>query len=219
MKLTTNYRSHSGILNCAAAVLGKMFDMFPGAANVLPKDVGLFKGPRPACCQVDGLEGLTNVLAKNERLIVLCVDEEVERVESKLTRINIKNSVLGIRAAKGLEFSDVVLLDFFKHIALADQAVWKSLFTGENSVASTAHPHIELQLKLLYTAITRSCNRLLFVETGKTQLSSVMFRWMVGAGLAEMFDVGSAETELMTSDEWHMQGIEFALSAEETYFY
>eukprot|EP01034_Spumella_vulgaris_P047584 gene47584-biopygen39515 len=29
MKLFVNYRSHSGILNCASAVLGKMFAMFP----------------------------------------------------------------------------------------------------------------------------------------------------------------------------------------------
>jgi len=44
IKLTVNYRSHSGILDCAAAVLEKMFVMFPGSAKALPKDAGLFKG-------------------------------------------------------------------------------------------------------------------------------------------------------------------------------
>jgi hypothetical protein len=92
--------------------------------------------------------------------------------------------------------------------------VWKSLFTTENGSASTSHPHIELQLKLLYTAVTRSCNRLLFVETEKAQLSSVMFRWLVGAGLAEMHNAADESTVLMTNDEWRVQGIEFALSAE-----
>jgi hypothetical protein len=79
---------------------------------------------------------------------------------------------------------------------------------------ATSSPHIELQLKLLYTAVTRSCNRLLFVETEKTQLSSVMFRWLVGAGLAEMYNTADESTVLMTSDEWRVQGIEFALSAD-----
>ncbi len=32
--------------------------------------------------------------------------------------------------------------------------------------------------------------------------------------MAEKFDIASAETVLMTSDEWRVQGIEFALSAE-----
>eukprot|EP01034_Spumella_vulgaris_P047544 gene47544-biopygen37522 len=82
------------------------------------------------------------------------------------------------------------------------------------STASAAYPQLELQLKLLYTAVTRSCNRLLFVETEKTQLSSVMFRWMVGADLAETYNAANEEAVLMTSDEWRAQGIEFALSAE-----
>jgi hypothetical protein len=46
LRLVTNFRSHIGILNCAAGVLDKMFSMFPHAAKVLPVDEGLFKGPR-----------------------------------------------------------------------------------------------------------------------------------------------------------------------------
>jgi hypothetical protein len=163
---------------------------------------------------VDGLEGLAKLLATNERLVVLCVDKDVERVESELTRMNIKNTVLGIRAAKGLEFQDVVICDFCAHINKDDQAVWKSLLINQHAAPSAAHSHVELQLKLLYTAVTRSCNRLLFVETEKTQLSSVMFRWLVGAGLAEMHNSADESTVLMTSDEWRVQGIEFALCAE-----
>eukprot|EP01034_Spumella_vulgaris_P047349 gene47349-biopygen12887 len=45
---------HAGILDCAAAILDKMFTMFPGSAKVLPRDAGLFKGPRPAyACGVE----------------------------------------------------------------------------------------------------------------------------------------------------------------------
>jgi hypothetical protein len=160
------------------------------------------------------MEGLAKLLVKNERLVVLCVDESVDSVESELINMGIKNVVLGVRAAKGLEFTDVVLVNMFGTLDKSDQAIWKTLFSSANATASSAHPHIELQLKLLYTAITRGCNRLLFVETEKTQLSSTMFRWLVSAGLAEMFNAANEEAVLMTSDEWRAQGIEFALSAE-----
>ncbi len=53
-------------------------------------------------------------------------------------------------------------------------------------------------MKLLYTAVTRSRNRLLFVETEKTQLSSVMFRWLVGAGLAERHNAADESTVLIS---------------------
>ena len=45
--LSTNYRSHSGILDAAGLVLDLLFKEFPGAAKVLPKDKGLYRGPRP----------------------------------------------------------------------------------------------------------------------------------------------------------------------------
>jgi len=159
--------------------------------------------------------GLCTLLSRNERLIVLCVDEHAERVAQSLASMGINNLVLGIRAAKGLEFQDVVLLDFFAHIPKQDQAAWKSLFTSETSGATCDHPQVELQLKLLYTGITRSCNRLIFVETSSdTPLPSVMFRWMTGSGLAETYNTADEQAVLMTSEEWRVQGIEFALSAE-----
>jgi hypothetical protein len=80
MKLLVNYRSHSGILNCASAVLEKMFAMFPGCAKVLPKDSGLYIGPRPVYFQADitkkSQDDLYHILRSNERLVVLCQDFE-----------------------------------------------------------------------------------------------------------------------------------------------
>ncbi len=104
--------------------------------------------------------------------------------------------------------------DFFVHEPVADQPVWNRLFVSENSTASSAHPHIELQLKLLYTAVTRSYNRLLFMEICNSSLSSTVLRWMVGSGIAEMFIALDQTAVLLTSDEWRVQGNEFALTAE-----
>ena len=45
--VNTNFRSHAGILGCAAAILSQMFAQFPDSARQLGKDNGLFQGPRP----------------------------------------------------------------------------------------------------------------------------------------------------------------------------
>eukprot|EP01034_Spumella_vulgaris_P024961 gene24961-biopygen21567 len=100
--------------------------------------------------------GLAKLLSRNDGLLVVCMDAVEKSVEFALEQTGIANLVLGVRAAKGLEFTDVVLVDFFCGVPEGDQAVWKSLFTGAggHSIATT-HPHIELQIKL-----TRSCNLL-----------------------------------------------------------
>jgi hypothetical protein len=100
MKLLVNYRSHSGVLDCAAAILSVLFAAYPGSAKALPADAGLFKGPRPMYFQgfqghamlptkmvdnsTDISAGLLSVvealLRRNERFVVICPDEEAERV-------------------------------------------------------------------------------------------------------------------------------------------
>lgn len=76
MKLVVNYRSHSGILLCAAAVLSKMLVTFPGSAKDLPPDTGISQGPRPAFVQADGYEGLESLLTNSVRLVIICPDEK-----------------------------------------------------------------------------------------------------------------------------------------------
>lgn len=217
VKLTTNYRSHCGIMDCAAAILDKMFRMFPGAATVLPRDAGLFRGPRPAFCTATGESSLVALLRQSERLVVICPDDRVPSVEQQLSDRGLVNSVWGIRAAKGLEFQDIVLFDFFAGIPAADHKAWRSLLSEDQKDGMLQQfPQIESQLKLLYTAITRGCNRLLFAESQSTSLWSVVTRWLSARNLAGPFNpgAGGGAVEFMTSDEWRVRGIELAMSAE-----
>ena len=222
-KLLVNYRSHSGILNCAGAVLGRMLWMFPGAAKTLPADEGLFLGPRPAYYNpATGLSGVAQLLAGNERLVVLCPDERAADVSCQLmgraynshlggenpntTEVNTNstpNLVMGIRAAKGLEFTDIVLLDFFCSLPDSDYKAWKALLSvsvGEGSKAGQqaagaegqhqyAYPQLEPQLKLLYTGITRCINRLIFAESRRSRIGGLFFRWLKQHQLADTFAV------------------------------
>jgi superfamily I DNA/RNA helicase len=179
MKLLVNYRSHSGILDCAGFVLELLFKGFPGAAKVLPKDSGLYKGPRPVYSVFsaieEGEEYLVKLLRSNERLVVLCNDDEAECITSFFNLHEIGNTVLGIRAAKGLEFAEVLILDWFCSTSRCDQKSWKQLI-GQSGDVISVDPQLETQLKVLYTGITRSCDRLLFVERRDSLSASAFFR-------------------------------------------
>ncbi len=102
LKLERNFRSHTGILNVAAAVLEQIFDAFPESAVSLSKDVGLFKGPRPG--MYEAFNGLQHLVSLDQRLMVITPDECVALTADSIGRSDI---VLGIREAKGLEVSTV----------------------------------------------------------------------------------------------------------------
>ena len=178
-------------------------------------------------------EGFRRLLTHNERLVVLCADEQSSTVESELQRWGVGNSVLGIRAAKGLEFPDVVLLDFFCHVSSeSEQRAWKMLLKDGSPVAPQQEhygryfPQLEGQLKLLYTGITRCCHRLVFVERQLSPAGSEFTRLLEGRKAAERVTKASlrasedgsdglAPVVLMTGDEWRVRGIDFALSVSE----
>jgi hypothetical protein len=110
-----------------------------------------------------------------------------------------------------------MILNFFSNIPHNDQKIWKKLLTANLDIDYTLinnFPQLESQLKVLYTAITRSCNRLVFVETRVTVAGSAFFRWLHEKQIAMQLKVSSMNEVLMTSDEWRIRGIEFALLAE-----
>ena len=197
----------------------------------MPPDAGLYRGPRPGVMVGDvATVGFRRLLSNNERLVVLCADEQSSAVELELQQWGMDNSVLGIRAAKGLEFPDVVLLDFFCH--MSEQRAWKMLLKDGSPMAlSQDHygqcfPQLEGQLKLLYTGITRCCNRLVFVERQLSPAGSEFTRLLEGRKVAERVTQASlraseddsnglAHVVLMSGDEWRVRGIDFALSVSE----
>ena len=222
MKLTVNYRSHAGILDCAAAILGKLFAFFPGAAKVLHPDRGLYSGPRPAFWRPGGAgaaaASLDGVLSRSQRLVVLCPDEQ----QAALSRLCPDHLVFGIREAKGLEFRDVALVDFFASLPETDQRVWRLILRGGDEHGSggpagpapNEHPQVEMQLKRLYTAVTRSCCRLILVERRASCAGEAFFRWLEAEGLAEPLAAADVEEEaLVTADELRAQGVDLALAA------
>jgi hypothetical protein len=121
LKLTTNYRSHAGILNCSDAILGKLFGAFPGKSRQLPPDKGLFSGPRPAYLNLKGDAGLSQLFVALPRIVAIVpegigVDKPLARL---ITLLGQHSLVVSVVDTKGMEFDEVTSCHAFLVAILA----------------------------------------------------------------------------------------------------
>ena len=117
--LTTNFRSHSGVLHLASSIIDLLQEFFKGSVDdYLPKDEGMFQGPSPILiesCEVSDLALLLSTNKREASTIEFGAHQAIlvrskEEVHSMLQGA----IVLTIFEAKGLEFDDVLLYNFFK---------------------------------------------------------------------------------------------------------
>lgn len=223
--VNVNFRSHSGVLNTAAAVLDLLFTHFPSSAKQLERDHGLFQGPRPGVCYNIGSEKLSKVIRdKLHGVVVLTHDDSAARWKRALDY----PLVYGIREAKGLEFKSVFILDFFCELSPSLQKPWRDLILNRtNEDFQFQNPLVENVLKLLYTAITRSIEQLYFVETFNSIAGDAIDRWLTTRtlpgetsqqtqdALATKSTITNLDSMALTCDEWITAGINSAELAEE----
>ncbi|XP_076985962.1 TPR and ankyrin repeat-containing protein 1 isoform X2 [Tamandua tetradactyla] len=118
--LYQNYRSHSGILSLASGVVDLLQFYFPESFDRLPRDSGLFDGPKPTVLESCSVSDLAILLRGNKRktqpiefgahqVILVANDMAKEKIPEELGLA----LVLTIYEAKGLEFDDVLLYNFF----------------------------------------------------------------------------------------------------------
>ena len=121
MPLVYNYRSHRGILNLASSVVSLLLEYFPESFDKLAKDQGQLDGPKPvllgSCSQMDlaillrGNKRKTTTIEFGAHQVILVASNEArERLPEELSHA----LVLTIYEAKGLEFDDVLVYNFFK---------------------------------------------------------------------------------------------------------
>ncbi|XP_071417547.1 TPR and ankyrin repeat-containing protein 1 isoform X2 [Pithys albifrons albifrons] len=186
-QLYQNYRSHSGILRLASGVVDLLQHYFPESFDRLPQDRGLFDGPKPTVLESCSVSDLAILLRGNKRKtqpiefgahqVVLVANETAkEKIPEELSLA----LVLTIYEAKGLEFDDVLLYNFFTDSEASKE--WKiiSSYSPDSDVQEGSNLLIEVpledatgvqkrtpfnvemykmlngELKQLYTAITRA---------------------------------------------------------------
>ncbi|XP_048451512.1 TPR and ankyrin repeat-containing protein 1 isoform X2 [Rhincodon typus] len=186
-QLHQNYRSHSGILNLASGVVDLLQYYFPESFDRLPRDSGLFDGPKPSVLESCSVSDLAILLRGNKRKsqpiefgahqVILVTNEKAKDAIPEELNLAL---VLTIYEAKGLEFDDVLLYNFFTD-SEADKE-WRVISSFQPSpqskdkykpvleqpiddIVSQSRPlefNVELhkllncELKQLYTAFTRA---------------------------------------------------------------
>lgn len=118
--LTINFRSHSGILKLAGSVIDLISQFFKDSIDHLPDDEGMFPGPTPVLvesCKVDELALLLSANKRKASAIEFGAHQAIivqsKESKEKLPDILKGAIVLTIFEAKGLEFDDVLLYNFF----------------------------------------------------------------------------------------------------------
>ena len=120
-ELTINFRSHSGVLRLAASVIEVLQKFFPNSFDRLPGDKGMFPGPIPTLLDSCNFSDLALVLRGNKRessaiefgahQVIIVQSEDAKKALPNELQAGI---ALTVFEAKGLEFDDVLLYDFFK---------------------------------------------------------------------------------------------------------
>ena len=122
--LTINFRSHAGVLKLADSVIDLLHNFSPNSFDHLPKERGIFRGPTRGPVILDSCKigDLALVLKTYKRTTSSKIDFGAHQViivrseEAKSSIPDLLNSgiVLTISEAKGLEFDDVLLYNFFR---------------------------------------------------------------------------------------------------------
>ncbi|CAK60040.1 unnamed protein product (macronuclear) [Paramecium tetraurelia] len=132
--LSINFRSHNQILQLANSVIRMIEIFFPQKIDKLNKETSNLQGPKPIIIKSDDVGQLLNNLCdffSNDKNTVEfgCNQVIIVKDQESKTRlpIELQNVLcLTIYEAKGLEFDDVILFNFF-HDSTASIEDWQSL--------------------------------------------------------------------------------------------
>ncbi|CAD8087866.1 unnamed protein product [Paramecium sonneborni] len=142
-QLTINFRSHNNILQLANSLVSLLEIFFPNTIDKLKKERSNISGPKPIVLNGDKQElfyllsgeSIDQTQQVGERLSIEFGCNQVVLVKDQESKKNIPSIlqhalVLTIYEAKGLEFDDVILYNFFQDHQIGDSQ-WKLLQTCE----------------------------------------------------------------------------------------
>ena len=123
LTLTENFRSHSGVLELAQSIVDILKKCFTNSFqdSNLPRENAVFRGPKPVLLKTDSTNELAVIMlgsVSEESMAHELGAHQAIIVRSEKDRENLPESlkngiVLTVLEAKGLEFNDVLLYNFF----------------------------------------------------------------------------------------------------------
>jgi tetratricopeptide (TPR) repeat protein len=240
-ELTENYRSHMGILNLAASVIEILRQHFPYSYDhELPRDEGRFAGPKPvfleSCTPTQMAEVLLPGWGKKDRYVEFGAYQAIivrsGKARSELPLELRQGVCLTIFEAKGLEFQDVLLYNFFKDSEGSDrdwqfvsQLVDDPCLGSKNQDALFSkyekrgvNPRILCsELKQFYTAITRARRKVWVYDEVTKKRDSITKHFLDKSLIDEVKNpsdsleviIGQSFAESSEEHVWEKRGKEF----------
>ncbi|KAJ7576870.1 hypothetical protein C8J56DRAFT_1171170 [Mycena floridula] len=179
-QLAINYRSHAGIVDCADSIIQLIQQFWPNSIDRLQPESGVVEGVKPVFYtgwDEDSGSQLEQFLFGDSGELIEFGAQQCIIVRDEQARENLQKQVgdigiiMTIYDAKGLEFNDILLLNFFKDSSL-DASQWRvilnSLQDDRLSVPtfdSVKHAAVCTDLKFLYVAITRARENIWIADT------------------------------------------------------
>ncbi|CAE7194961.1 unnamed protein product, partial [Rhizoctonia solani] len=171
-QLAVNFRSHNGIVQCAASIVQKLYDLFPNSLDKMEPETGISSGSLPVIftdvsSDIFLFEQFllkssqnSNTMFGAQQAILVRSEKVAEELTSILSELC---PVITIAESKGLEFEDILIYNFFSTSELPLDA-WDFVHghptnTHRGRKELTPPPSLCNDLKLLYVALTRARKR------------------------------------------------------------
>lgn len=217
--LSLNYRTHTGIVNCAAAVVQLLLERFPTAVDKLPSERGHFYGPPPALLHETDPDALveTMLAAGDVGLTEMGANQVViVRSEACKDRLPVELRAglsLTVEESKGLEFDDVCVYNFVSESPAGRDSAGRELWLVlSGAVEFDKHRHLllEEELKALYVALTRARKRC-FIFDRDVEARTPLFETLAARGVAEkgaeqQLSVRATAASRSTDRDWQLRG-------------
>jgi superfamily I DNA/RNA helicase len=133
--MQTNYRTHDGILGCAASVVDLIEKFFPLTLDKLPRESGFYQGPKPIL--------LTETSPESATIMIVGSNKKASQIEFGASQVILVRTqeakdelpdafkeclMLTILESKGLEFDTVFLWNFWTDSRADDE--WRLALTA-----------------------------------------------------------------------------------------
>ncbi|KAH7446733.1 hypothetical protein KP509_01G071000 [Ceratopteris richardii] len=222
LQLTINYRSHHGILQLASSVVDLIHAYFKGSVDKLRPDSSVLNGPLPIFLEGYKHESLSLGSCGDHDLeeeILEFGAEQVVLVRTQQAKQSVQKNlsaglVMTIYEAKGLEFNDVLLYNFFTD-SPAESKYWCLIsphYQGQEgktpSVQLEKHSILCSELKHLYTAITRA-RKQLWIFDSDVEMRKPMLEYWRSLHLITVEGKPLNIAKYSTPQEWKQKGIIF----------
>ncbi|KIO23210.1 hypothetical protein M407DRAFT_27279 [Tulasnella calospora MUT 4182] len=158
-QLSTNYRSHSGIVKSAAFLVRLIISYFGHCIDSLTPEASLVDISAHKPVFFLGRESQDDFLRLISAKTMIIVRDEI--AAQKLRKIVGRVAVLTLYESKGMEFDDVLLYDFFND-SLATPTDWRAILHAEHqgkAFDGKRHAILRTELKALYVGLTRARER------------------------------------------------------------